>query len=88
MKILIGLMLFFYTNDLLYNSMFSKRIFFKFYFFYEMDFFFSSYNNIVPKLQPWVSDYIESEFINNVGIRNCCFYLHFIFNYSFSKIFK
>ena len=22
----------------------------------------------VPKLQPWVSDYIESEFINNVGI--------------------
>ena len=23
---------------------------------------------LVPKLQPWVSDYIESEFINNVGI--------------------
>ena len=21
---------------------------------------------LVPKLQPWVSDYIESEFINNV----------------------
>ena len=23
---------------------------------------------LVPKLRPWVSDYIESEFINNVGI--------------------
>ena len=23
---------------------------------------------LVPKFQPWVSDYIESEFINNVGI--------------------
>ena len=23
---------------------------------------------LVPKLQPWVSDYIESDFINNVGI--------------------
>ncbi len=23
---------------------------------------------LVPKLQPWVSDYIESEFINNIGI--------------------
>jgi membrane protein required for colicin V production len=23
---------------------------------------------LVPKLQPWVSDYIESEFINNAGI--------------------
>ena len=23
---------------------------------------------LVPKLQPWVSEYIESEFINNVGI--------------------
>jgi membrane protein required for colicin V production len=23
---------------------------------------------LTPKLQPWVSDYIESEFINNVGI--------------------
>ena len=23
---------------------------------------------LVPKLQPWVSNYIESEFINNVGI--------------------
>ena len=23
---------------------------------------------LVPKLQPWVSDYVESEFINNVGI--------------------
>ena len=24
--------------------------------------------NFVPKLQPWVRDYIESDFINNVGI--------------------
>ena len=23
---------------------------------------------LVPKLQPWVSDYIESEFLNNIGI--------------------
>ena len=23
---------------------------------------------LVPKLQPWVSDYIESEFVNNVGL--------------------
>ena len=23
---------------------------------------------LVPKLQPWVSEYIESEFVNNVGI--------------------
>ncbi len=23
---------------------------------------------LVPKLQPWVSDYIESDFINNIGI--------------------
>ena len=23
---------------------------------------------LVPRLQPWVSDYVESEFINNVGI--------------------
>ena len=23
---------------------------------------------LVPKLQPWVSDYIESDFVNNVGI--------------------
>ena len=23
---------------------------------------------LVPKLQPWVNDYIESDFINNVGI--------------------
>ena len=23
---------------------------------------------LVPRLQPWVSDYIESEFINNIGI--------------------
>ena len=23
---------------------------------------------IVPKLQPWVSEYIESEFVNNIGL--------------------
>ena len=23
---------------------------------------------LVPKLQPWVSEYIESDFINNVGL--------------------
>ena len=26
------------------------------------------YDNIVPKLQPTVSQYIDSEFINNVGL--------------------
>ena len=28
---------------------------------------------LVPKLQPWVGSYIESEFINNIGIGVCIF---------------
>ena len=30
---------------------------------------------VVPKLQPWVSEYIDSEFINNVGIGVVVFFL-------------
>ena len=30
---------------------------------------------LVPKLQPWVSEYIESAFINNVGIGVFVFFL-------------
>ena len=29
---------------------------------------------LVPKIQPWVSEYIESEFINNVGLGAFIFY--------------
>ena len=36
---------------------------------------------LVPKLQPTVSQYIESEFINNVGLGNCNFYFYTFFNY-------
>ena len=35
---------------------------------------------LVPKLQPIVSEYIESEFVNNVGIRYISIYYYFIFN--------
>ena len=30
---------------------------------------------LVPKLQPWVSQYIESEFINNIGIGMFVFFI-------------
>ena len=33
-----------------------------------MDFIHCYYNILVPKLQPIVSDYIQSEFINNIGL--------------------
>ena len=39
----------------------------------------------VPKLQPLVRDYIESEFINNIGIRDCNFYFHCFYKYSLGK---
>ena len=32
----------------------------------------------VPKLQPIVGEYIESEFINNVGPRSCNIYIYVI----------
>ena len=48
--------------------MFFKRFFFKFNFIYEMDFIYIITIILVPKFQPIVSEYIESEFINNVGL--------------------
>ena len=48
--------------------MFYKRFFVKFYFFYEMGFAIVITIVLVPKLQPFVNEYIESEFINNFGI--------------------
>ena len=33
---------------------------------------------LVPKLQPWVSNYIESEFINNIGIGVFILLLHYL----------
>ena len=50
------------------NSMFFKRFFSKFNFIYEMDFINVVTIISVPKLQPIVSDYIQSEFINSVGL--------------------
>ena len=53
---------------LLYNPMFYKRFLFKFNIVYEMGFINHGYNNISPKISTIVSDYIESEFINNIGL--------------------
>ena len=36
----------------------------------------------VPKLQPFVSDYIESEFINSVGLGIIIFIFLFFYNYN------
>ena len=33
-----------------------------------MGFFYRSNHNFSSKFQPWVSDYIESDFVNNIGI--------------------
>jgi len=33
---------------------------------------------LVPKLQPWVSSYIDSEFINNIGIGVFVLSLHYL----------
>ena len=41
---------------------------------------------LVPKLRPWVSEYIESEFINNVWYWNSCFYFYPIFNSDWKRI--
>ena len=43
---------------------------------------------VVPKLQPWVSEYIDSEFINNVGIGVVVFFSLFICNCSLRKVSK
>ena len=43
---------------------------------------------LVPKLQPSVSDYIESEFINSVGLGVRNIYFDSFFNYFNWKGFK
>ena len=40
---------------------------------------------LVPKLQPWVSNYIESDFINNVGIAICVFIVTLFISILFGK---
>ena len=37
----------------------------------------------LPKLQPWVSEYIDSPFINSVGLRYCLIRIFFIFTHTF-----
>ena len=37
----------------------------------------------VPKLQPWVSDYIESDFINSFGIGIAILAISLLYNYTF-----
>ena len=59
---------FFCNNNLQCNSMFFKWFFFKLNFVYEMGVIYRCYNYFVPKLQPVVSDYIQSEFINSLGL--------------------
>ena len=45
---------------------------------------------LIPKLQPWVSDYIESEFINNFGIGIaifiCTLFLTIVIGRSLSRV--
>ena len=40
---------------------------------------------LVPKLQPWVSNYIESEFINNIGIGASVFIITLFISVIFGK---
>jgi len=40
---------------------------------------------LVPKLQPWVSDYIESDFVNNVGIGIFVFIITLFISIVFGK---
>jgi membrane protein required for colicin V production len=40
---------------------------------------------LVPKLQPWVSNYIESEFINNIGIGASVFIITLFISVVFGK---
>ena len=40
---------------------------------------------LVPKFQPTVSEYIESEFINNIGIGIIIFIFTLIFNYCYGQ---
>ena len=60
--------------------MFFKRFFIKFNFIYEMGFIFNYTIILVPKFQPTVSEYIESEFINNIGLGIAIFIYNFIFD--------
>jgi membrane protein required for colicin V production len=45
---------------------------------------------LVPKLQPWVSEYIESEFVNNIGIGMvifiCTLFLSIVVGKSLSRM--
>jgi hypothetical protein len=43
-----------------------------------MDFIYNNNYYLVPKFQPIVSEYIESEFINNVGLGVAILFLHFL----------
>tara|TARA_B110000240_G_C13060255_1_gene267182 strand:+ start:83 stop:376 length:294 start_codon:yes stop_codon:yes gene_type:complete len=43
---------------------------------------------LVPKFQPIVSEYIESEFINNVGLGIIIFFFYTFYNNSYRKITK
>ena len=72
----------------MYNSMFFKRFFFKFNFIYEMGFSTIVTIILVPKFQPTVSDYIQSEFINNIGLGIAIFILTLIYYNTYWKNFK
>ena len=41
---------------------------------------------LVPKLQPTVSDYLESEFLNSVGLGIVIFVLSLFYNFSWKNI--
>ena len=41
---------------------------------------------LVPKLQPTVSEYIESEFMNNVGLGSNNIYFYSFYDYCFGKL--
>ena len=70
------------------HSMFFKRFFFKLISF--MKWILSTIVTIIlgPKFQPVVSDYIESEFINNVGLGIAIFIFTLIYNNTYRKNIK
>ena len=58
--------------------MFYKRLFFKFIVFHEVILSTIVTIILVPKIQPTVSNYIESDFVNNVGLGIVIFILTFL----------
>ena len=40
----------------------------------------------VPQLQPWVSDYVQSNFINNIGIGIAVFFVTLFFSILIGKV--